>query len=312
MATSRKPASVNQRDLRETRLPDFLGIGTTRGGSSWLYRVLSRHPEVWMPPVKELHYFDRPMDGHRTVAFARRELLIRARDYLIGERKRSTADTLRQTLRWDAHYLFTPRSLHWYRNLFRPREGQLTGEVTPAYAILDSARVDAIAELMPDIKAIYILRNPIDRAWSSVVNSLARKRRRNITTIPAQQVMRKAESVSRSARSDYAANVRRWRAAIGHQRLFIGYMEEIKADPEQLMQRICGFLGIGLPDDQVRRTMLERVNTTSKFSAPMPPEVRRRVAELLLPKIEDQAALFGGYAEQWLEDARRAASGTSG
>ena len=297
---------------RETRFPDFLGIGTTRGGSSWLYRVLSRHPDVWMPPVKEVHYFDRPNDGIRTVTLARRELLIRGRDYLIGEHKRSTGDSLWQTIRWDAHYLFGPRGLDWYRSLFRPHPGQLTGEVTPAYAILAIDRIRLIHQHNPELKAIYLLRNPIERAWSSVVNSLARKRRRNIATIAAQQVMRKAESVARSARSDYAANVRRWREAIGHERLFVGYMEEIKTDPDRLIQRICGFLGIGLPDEQVRQTMLERVNTTSKFSAPMPPEVRRRIAELLLPRIEDQAALFGGYAEMWLEDARRAVSGAPG
>ncbi|TVQ38230.1 MAG: hypothetical protein EA384_09570 [Spirochaetaceae bacterium] len=117
------------------RFPDFLGIGTTRGGSSWLYRVLSRHPDVWMPPVKEVHYFDRPRDGRRTIGFARRELLIRGRDYPIGERKRSTGDSL----------------------------------------------------------------------W---------------------QIMRKAESVARSRRSDYAGNIRRWRAAIGEEQLFIGYAND--------------------------------------------------------------------------------------
>ncbi len=38
-------------------LPDFLGIGAPRTGMTWLYENLRRHPEVWLPPIKEIHYF---------------------------------------------------------------------------------------------------------------------------------------------------------------------------------------------------------------------------------------------------------------
>ena len=39
--------------------PDFLGIGAPRAGTTWLWTVLRQHPQIWMPPRKELHYFDR-------------------------------------------------------------------------------------------------------------------------------------------------------------------------------------------------------------------------------------------------------------
>src|SRR5689334_16087334 len=38
--------------------PDFLCIGAQKAGTSWLYQQLEPHPDFWMPPVKELHYFD--------------------------------------------------------------------------------------------------------------------------------------------------------------------------------------------------------------------------------------------------------------
>ena len=40
------------------RLPDFLGIGTQKGGTTSLQQWLTRHPSVFMPENKELHYFD--------------------------------------------------------------------------------------------------------------------------------------------------------------------------------------------------------------------------------------------------------------
>jgi hypothetical protein len=39
------------------RLPDFLCLGTQRGGTTFLQRLLERHPLVCLPDCKEVHYF---------------------------------------------------------------------------------------------------------------------------------------------------------------------------------------------------------------------------------------------------------------
>ena len=39
------------------RLPDFLGIGVQRGGTTTLQRLLEQHPGAFLPAAKELHYF---------------------------------------------------------------------------------------------------------------------------------------------------------------------------------------------------------------------------------------------------------------
>ena len=38
-------------------LPDFLGLGVQKGGTTSLHRLLEQHPDVFLPPVKEVHYF---------------------------------------------------------------------------------------------------------------------------------------------------------------------------------------------------------------------------------------------------------------
>jgi hypothetical protein len=38
-------------------LPHFLGIGAQKSATSWLDRCLRAHPGLWLPPIKELHYF---------------------------------------------------------------------------------------------------------------------------------------------------------------------------------------------------------------------------------------------------------------
>src|SRR3954451_6343376 len=39
--------------------PDFICIGAQKAGTGWLYEQLRAHPDFWVPPIKELHYFDR-------------------------------------------------------------------------------------------------------------------------------------------------------------------------------------------------------------------------------------------------------------
>ncbi len=43
-------------------LPDFLGIGAQKAGTTWLAESLRRHPAVFLPERKELHWFDNKWD----------------------------------------------------------------------------------------------------------------------------------------------------------------------------------------------------------------------------------------------------------
>jgi hypothetical protein len=40
------------------KLPNFLFVGAAKTGSTWMYRTLAAHPEVYVPSVKEIHFFD--------------------------------------------------------------------------------------------------------------------------------------------------------------------------------------------------------------------------------------------------------------
>ncbi|MCA9138206.1 MAG: sulfotransferase domain-containing protein [Planctomycetales bacterium] len=45
-----------------SNLPTFLYIGPPKSGSSWLYEVLIQHPDVFVPTLKDLYFFDRHYD----------------------------------------------------------------------------------------------------------------------------------------------------------------------------------------------------------------------------------------------------------
>jgi sulfotransferase family protein len=45
--------------------PNFLYIGTSKAGSTWLFNALAIHPEVFLAPSKGLYYFDSHFDNGR-------------------------------------------------------------------------------------------------------------------------------------------------------------------------------------------------------------------------------------------------------
>lgn len=51
--------TARQLTQRARALPDFLVMGTQKGGTTSLFKALARHPEVVPPVTKEIHFFDR-------------------------------------------------------------------------------------------------------------------------------------------------------------------------------------------------------------------------------------------------------------
>lgn len=43
-------------------LPNFLIIGAQKAGTTWLAKCLGEHPDVFIPEIKEIYYFDRYYD----------------------------------------------------------------------------------------------------------------------------------------------------------------------------------------------------------------------------------------------------------
>jgi hypothetical protein len=111
-------------------LPDFLIVGAAKAGTTTLYDVIARHPQVGAAAVKEVHFFD--------LRFARGVEWYRAQ-FPLAYRVRGEHDgsgTRRCTGEASPYYMFHPHA---------PRR---------------------IKELIPDARLIVLVRNPVERAYS--------------------------------------------------------------------------------------------------------------------------------------------------
>ena len=266
------------------RGPDFIGVGAPRAGSSWLHEVLSRHPQLWLPPVKELHYFDEPPWSKRYYRFLRMRLVA-------GWGRRPFS-------RFDLRYFFGKRSDAWYCDLFAParRKGRIVGEITPAYSALDVAALRHMSGLNPRVKLIYIMRDPVDRSWSAAVKAHQKRGGSGLPTV--EHAIHTARTDGVRMRSNYLESIERLEGVFPPEQIFYGFYQQVRETPEQLVTSILQFLGV-VPGDVERLLPDMPLNVAAAGRKP-PIEFSRALAKDYLPWVEALSRRFDGPPRIWL------------
>ena len=294
-----------------TETIDFLGIGAQKAATSWLWQNLRQHPDIWLPPKKELHYFDRSTAYPSPSYLASDRLLTRAfgKNNCDREFRKNFARNIKTPIkrrnwsrvRWMLHYYLGTYNDDWYRSLFNNGAGKLKGEITPSYALLNEADVRHISELFPGLKIIFLLRNPIDRAWAQVRYNWTRNK---FTAMHDLDKIREAiESQGQILRSDYLRTLDIWSAHFPEDNIFIGFFDDVVQSSESLIRDILEFL-------EVKNTGLAKKNKLDKkvkVSRPMefPAEIKVYLSRKYLPELQVLSKRVGGHAVDWLDKAER-------
>jgi len=121
-------------------LPNLLVIGAMKSGTSSLHYYLGLHPEIQMSQPKELHFF------------------LDEAEFEPGPLAAESA-ALEEQCNWR-------RGLDWYRDQFDAGVAH-RGESTVAYTYpWYRGTAERIAQVMPDAKLIYLVRDPVERMAS--------------------------------------------------------------------------------------------------------------------------------------------------
>ena len=202
--------------------------------------------------------------------------------------------------RKEIHFWDRGGDLDEYRSLFDgPDDGTRRGEITPAYAFLPQERIDEIARLFPHLRMIYVLRNPIDRAWSHSLMKL-RHTDRPVDETPDDWFIEHAHSEHSMQRGDYLTCLRRWTTAFPEDRTLVERFESITDEPRSLLARCASHLGVepegfdAIPDDDLGRTVRPGPGLDIR------PAVRMVLDEIYAPKIEALAAHLGWDLTAWM------------
>lgn len=244
-------ASPAQRGQQQ-RMPEFFVVGHHKCGTSALYEMLRRHPQIYMPEVKETWYFASELRS----AGQRRRLVER------------------------------PETLEEYLSLFAGAKAeQRIGENSPAYLMSDTA-ARRIADAQPDARIIAILREPASFLQSFHLQCL----RNHIETeksfakaIALEADRREGKHIPRhsgrphellySNHVRYVEQLQSYHAVFKPERVLVLIYEEFRSDNEATMRKVLDFLDV---DDSAPIEVLE-ANPSYRVRSPQLHELVRSV-----------------------------------
>lgn len=261
-------------------LPDFLVIGVPKAGTTALHAALSRHPGLFLPTVKEPKFFlsdgPPPARGGPGDAQTYQEHVWRRADY---------------------EALFAPAPLE-----------ALRGEATPFY-LYDLDAQNRIRRLLPKVRLIVLLRNPVDRAHSNWTHLWAAglEAERDFVRACALEEERRAAGWAHFwhyvAQGRYGAQLAHLFTLFSRDQVLLLRYRELREEPVATLDKVCDFLGVStgqldvLPsenvtpfvaDTPVNAALRTLLRTGGQIGHHFPVPVRKSVRGPLLTVLQRQ------------------------
>lgn len=241
--------------------PNFLVIGAEKSGTTWLYNKLREHPEIYLPLTKECHFFNKYNSNLKEI------------------------DNF-SNLGWN-----------WYQRFFDkiPKEAKAFGEITPMY-ICDPVAPERIAKGLPNVKLIYILRNPIERAYSHYWMALRKGHvERSFESVVAEKDPRIIQ------RGKYAEQLEKYYKLFPKKNIR-GFVHELFFDnPHEGLKSIYDFLGLET-HDSFKKNKSKKVLASPKPKSQLLHNIISRTAK----KMRKHSFTF--FLLDWLKESGVASS----
>ena len=195
----------------ESRTPDFFLVGAAKSGTSSLYTYLVQHPDVFLPEVKEPHFFYNERSPGLPV--------LREKD------------------------------LGSYLRLFEGVAGGVrAGEASTSYLYSANAARE-IKQLREDAKILAVLRNPVNRAYSQYWNQV-RDGQEHLSFEAALDAEEERKSQNwwhgflYTETGHYAEQIARYMAAFGHENVQIHLFDDLHQDAREVCSKVFSFLEV--------------------------------------------------------------------
>lgn len=245
-------------------LPDFLLIGTQRGGTTALYHYLKSHFCIVPAIVPELQFFDKKF---------------------------------RKGLKWYRGHF--PTCIEKYYTEHIRQHAFLTGEASSSYLFYPHVP-GRVARALPHVKLIVLLRNPIDRAYSQYFHAIelghetlsfedaiqdeeertAKEREKILADEHYYSSIFKHRSYL--TRGIYVDQLQPWMNLFPREQFLILKSEDFYAHPATTFKQVLAFLNLPETEPQVRKNEYKQYDHNTYYTK-MDPALRKRLIEYFQP-----------------------------
>lgn len=255
------------------RKPDVVCIGAQKAGTSWLHETLATREDIWVPPFKELHFFDHKFvdECRRWAPWHVKKGIRQARNKHLSETHQPDQGFLDYLEKLEERPILNGT---WYKFVFsRAAKNQTCLDVTPEYSCIPNSGVDFFKRFLPDAKILYIVRKPCDRLMSQLRMNAHRKQSTSLTEKDWFDLL---EMSALHSRGDYLNIIPRWDNRFSEDQLLYIPYGKIRTEPTKVLRSIeyhCD-----LPEREYK-TARKRIHETEPLKLP----------EFVIEKLQDMA-----------------------
>ncbi|MDP4823582.1 MAG: sulfotransferase domain-containing protein [Aestuariivirgaceae bacterium] len=233
-------------------------MGAQKAGTTWLSKYLTAAPEVTAGSLKEFHIWDAlysPACRGALISNPTLGKIVFGGLFLHPRRLR------RQKLRWamqnDEENYFS-----YFAKLLETPGKRIAYDITPSYSCLPSQAISRISQGFQrrDIttKAIFLMRDPVERCWSAA--RMLKDLKAGTTDVTGEEVLIHAMSEAAEIRTRYNLTQNALREALAEENIYVGLYEEMHR--QEKIEAISEFCGVTTDLSM----MNERVNARQKVS----------------------------------------------
>ena len=234
-----------------------------------------------MPPVKELHYFDQ-------LSRVQHPAHPRCRD----ERDLHFFESL-NSLSAKTHV-----HLENYGRLFELKGSLLSGDISPNYSTLSRELIRQIVGYFPNLKVIFLARDPVQRFWSHLSMEVHYRQIESFDATNIDEVHRNLLRRGMRLRSYPSAVVARWKRYVHPDRFRVYFFDDLQRNPTELRRSIFDFLGAD-PDKPIDQSRADYNSWAGTEKLPLTSQVRLHLAHFFKKELKACGRRLGGPAEEW-------------
>ncbi len=254
-------------------LPNFILIGAGKAGTSSLAHYLRQHPDIFVSTPKELNYF----------AFTDANLA----QYNLADQQ------------WIQNSITT---LDAYQQKFsQVKHETAIGEASGIYMFHPQAAA-RIQAMLPEVKLMAILRNPIDRAYSGYQMHLRRgTETRTFMTAVQEDLTVNPRPYMKGCylqKGWYFQQLEVYFKLFKREQIQIFLYEELCQQPQQLLQRMYSFLNVD-PDFKVN--LEQKFNAAPNYTGALTLADKQQLLALSTPDIIKLQTLIQRDLSSWLK-----------
>lgn len=239
--------------IPSNRLPSFMVIGAAKAGTTALNQYLSQHPQIFMCPLKEPHFFST-----------------------------------------DQIY---SRGLEWYKGLYADAApGQMCGEASTSYTFFPRTPLTParIAQVAPEIKFIYLVREPISRVYSACLQALKYQKYvlKEVKKMEQKQysiehlIELGSDPQNASGLPDFIQNsqyinqINEYLNFFRKEQLMIIPQEDLAGHPDETLKKIFEFIGVDPNTYQIHTDRVQANTTKTMLEGAKSEQLAQRLGSL--------------------------------